>query len=67
MPTTILSPMSPILGPLVEGDLCNIRTHGGRRYCGQDAVREAIDCDGRSRLLCESHTAMLFPYATTEI
>lgn len=48
-----------LAGPLVDGDLCEIRR--GRRYCGRPAVVEAIDADGRHRLLCAEHRSLLFP------
>jgi hypothetical protein len=53
------SALQPVLGPLVEGDLCDIRV--GRRYCGHDATHEALDADGRTRLLCAEHVALYFP------
>jgi hypothetical protein len=49
----------PVLGPLVDGDLCDISV--GREYCHQLAVREAVDVDGTYRLLCAEHVAKLFP------
>lgn len=62
-PTTIdrVSPtaMTPVLGPLVDGDLCDIRV--GRGYCGQPAVRTAFDVDGRERLLCGACVRLYFP------
>jgi hypothetical protein len=51
--------VQPLLGPLVDGDLCDIRI--GRGYCHQPAVREVSDVDGRSRLLCTTHEQKLFP------
>lgn len=51
--------MQPTLGPLVDGDLCEIRV--GRRYCGHDATRECVDADGRTRLLCAEHVELYFP------
>lgn len=48
-----------LAGPLVDGDLCDIRV--GRRLCAQDAVIEALDADGRHRLLCAEHRDALFP------
>ncbi len=56
--------VQPTLGPLVDGDLCDLVVGGlgrGRRYCHAPAVREARDADGSTRLLCERHTAELFP------
>jgi len=53
-------PMRPVLGPLVEGDLCDIRV--GRRQCGSElGVREAVDVDGRHRILCALHAGVYFP------
>jgi len=49
----------PLLGPMVEGDLCDIRI--GRHYCGHEAAREAIDADGSTRILCAEHAAKYFP------
>jgi hypothetical protein len=49
----------PVLGPLVDGDLCDIRI--GRGYCGADGVRESTDVDGTDRILCAEHVAKLFP------
>lgn len=49
----------PALGALVYGDLCDITV--GRRYCGQDATREAVDADGSTRILCAHHAALYFP------
>lgn len=54
-----LTALQPILGPLVDGDLCEIRV--GHRACSQDAVRECQDADGSTRLLCAEHVAMYFP------
>lgn len=55
--------MQPVLGPLVDGDLCDIVVSWGarRRYCHADAVRAALDADGRERCLCSEHAAMYFP------
>lgn len=51
--------IQPVLGPLVDGDLCDIRM--GRRYCHQPAAREARDANGSTRLLCAEHAALYFP------
>lgn len=51
--------MTPVLGPLVDGDLCDIRV--GKGWCHQPAVREAIDVDGSARLLCRSCVRLYFP------
>lgn len=48
-----------LVGPLVDGDLCEIR--GLLRYCGQVGVTEARDADGSVRVLCAEHRAMYFP------
>lgn len=62
-PTSIdrVSPtaMAPVLGPLVDGDLCDIRV--GRGICGQDAERLVLDVDGRERLLCTACVRLYFP------
>lgn len=50
--------------PVQDFDLCDITipTRDGRkRYCGAQAVNAAIDVDGRTRLLCADHVAVLFP------
>lgn len=49
----------PHIGPMVEGDLCDIRV--GRTYCHQDAVTEAVDANGATRILCAEHLAKYFP------
>jgi hypothetical protein len=49
----------PLLGPLVDGDLCDIRI--GTRYCHQPAVREVSDANGATRLLCGGCEAKYFP------
>jgi hypothetical protein len=49
----------PLLGPLVDGDLCDIKV--GRSYCGADGVHETTDADGSSRILCALHAAKYFP------
>lgn len=51
--------VQPLLGPLVDGDLCDIRI--GTRYCHQPAVREVSDANGATRLLCTTHEAKYFP------
>jgi hypothetical protein len=51
--------VQPLLGPLVDGDLCDIRI--GRSYCHQPAVREASDVDNTTRLMCEQHVSKYFP------
>lgn len=59
-----LSAITPVLGPLVDGDLCDIVVSPfgqRRRYCHADAVRAVVDTDGRERCLCASHTAEYFP------
>lgn len=56
--------LRPVLGPLVEGDLCDIRV--GRRHCHRDAARECVDTDGRSRLLCAEHVELYFPAAAID-
>jgi hypothetical protein len=62
-PTTVdlVSPtaMTPVLGPLVDGDLCDIRV--GRGYCGEPAERAVQDVDGRERLLCRACLRLYFP------
>lgn len=62
-PTTIdrTSPtaMQPVLGPLVDGDLCDIRV--GRGVCGEPAERAVQDVDGRERLLCRACLRLYFP------
>jgi len=55
-----LNALQPVLGPLVEGDLCDIRI--GRRLClSEVGVREATDADGRTRILCALHVRKYFP------
>lgn len=51
--------MQPVLGPLVDGDLCDIRV--GRGICGQDAERLVLDADGRERFLCPACVRLYFP------
>jgi hypothetical protein len=52
--------LQPVLGPMVEGDLCDIRV--GRTMClSEIGVREAHDADGRSRIVCAMHARKLFP------
>lgn len=60
----VLSAMQPVLGPLVDGDLCDITVRRGGRlaHCHAEAVREATDADGRTRLLCAAHVAKYFPF-----
>ncbi len=48
-----------LAGPLVEGDLCEIRQ--GRGLCAQPGDIEARDANGRVRVLCAQHRAMYFP------
>jgi hypothetical protein len=54
------------IGPLVEGDLCDITVHQRdregrivRSYCAKPAVLETVDVDGRTRLLCTDCVARL--------
>jgi len=49
----------PVLGAMVEGDLCDINV--GRRYCSSEGIREATDADGSTRILCAEHAAKYFP------
>lgn len=59
-----LTVVTPVLGPLVEGDLCDIVVSPfgqRRRYCHTDAVRVVLDADGRERCLCAGHVAEYFP------
>jgi hypothetical protein len=61
-----LSAVTPVLGPLCEGDLCDIVVSPfgqKRRLCYQDAVRLVTDADGRERCLCASHATLYFPAA----
>lgn len=52
--------LQPVLGPAVLGDACDIRV--GRQICGSEVgVREAVDADGRTRILCSLHVAKYFP------
>lgn len=59
-------PSHPVLGPLVDGDLCDIRVfrNGKSTYCHQTATHAAIDVDGTPRLICAQHTAQYFPRAS---
>lgn len=64
MTTRSINAMQPVLGPLVDGDLCDIIVGGlgrNRRYCHQPAVREVSDADGATRPLCADHIAEYFP------
>jgi hypothetical protein len=55
-----LNALQPVLGPMVEGDTCDIRI--GRRMClSEVGVREAHDADGRTRIICALHAAKYFP------
>jgi len=51
--------LRPVLGPLVDGDLCGIRI--GRRLCLAEGAREATDVDGSTRILCAQHARKYFP------
>jgi hypothetical protein len=52
--------MQPVLGPMVYGDACDIRV--GRRQCGSElGCREAIEVNGRTRILCAMHVEKYFP------
>lgn len=52
--------LQPVIGPMVYGDLCDIRV--GRRQCGSElGVREAHDADGRTRIICALHARKYFP------
>jgi hypothetical protein len=51
--------MQPVLGPLVDGDLCDIRV--GRGHCGEPAERAVQDVDGRERSLCAACLRLYFP------
>ena len=53
-------PLQPVLGPMVYGDACDIRV--GRTQCGSEVgCREAVDVDGRTRILCAMHARKYFP------
>lgn len=56
---------TPELGPMVDGDLCDIRVREGGRfvYCLQAGVQAAMDADGATRILCATHKAKYFPNA----
>jgi hypothetical protein len=50
---------TPTLGPLVDGDLCDIRI--GRHYCHAEGAFMATDADGTERILCDEHARKYFP------
>ena len=63
-PLPVVFAMQPVLGPLVDGDLCDIvvgRRAGRSVRCNVESHRVAFDVDGRERLLCAEHAAMYFP------
>jgi hypothetical protein len=65
-----LTAVTPVLGPLVDGDLCDIVVSpfgARRRYCHTDAVRLVTDADGRERCLCSEHAALYFPGVTAAV
>jgi hypothetical protein len=63
--TILYTPKWEDTAEMVDGDLCDITlcTRDGRKqYCGQTAVRAALDVDGfTTRILCQSHTDLYFP------
>lgn len=52
-----------VAGPLADGDLCDIVIGFGRhrRYCHLTGVVEAVDADGRHRILCAGCADHYFP------
>ncbi len=56
--------LGPILGPLVDGDLCTASVGGigcSRRYCQEPAVQATMDVDGTEHMFCAVHVAFYFP------